>query len=430
MLKLSNNTNPNWFAKTEVLLVASSIGSSVAAIIFQQVAFAAITSIPLSLAISLNSSNRKRLESVDQQHKASIIQLEQNSNKQQSINQLFYSLPTRAELADIESRLEVYKSAFAEQLYTLTKEQTNTDLELQQINNYHDIADVQQRLYVLENFLQLHNPAHLRTELQENLVSTEAKIRKLEQQFNNLPISNLQHQLLQLQEHVNKLQLNSTESTQLYQCLLGEIEFLSQQVQSVNSKTQELSLAQTEIQNQLNSLSAPNLDKIDDEIKFLYAFVDREFQALVARVEGKIIDTTELKQHLVKEVQSISQQVQAVSSSVSERITKIQVELQSHQISVEKSESKMYADIYELTDWYRKLEEKIEILSKSSSLHPSSKIEKREIRVSSLKEIQPICETCNQPCQSKPIEGGFLFNNKFGCRSCKTHFEKRNGLLY
>ena len=426
MLKLSNNTNPNWFAKTEVLLVASSIGSSVAAIIFQQVAFAAITSIPLSLAISLNSSNRKRLESVDQQHKASIIQLEQNSNKQQSINQLFYSLPTRAELADIESRLEVYKSAFAEQLYTLTKEQTNTDLELQQINNYHDIADVQQRLYVLENFLQLHNPAHLRTELQENLVSTEAKIRKLEQQFNNLPISNLQHQLLQLQEQVNKLQLNSTESTQLYQCLLGKIEFLSQQVQSVNSKTQELSLAQTEIQNQLNSLSAPNLDKIDDEIKFLYAFVDREFQALVARVEGKIIDTTELKQHLVKEVQSISQQVQAVSSSVSERITKIQVELQSHQISVENSESKIYADLYELTDWYRKLENELHKQSKKSSLDTSIKTENQGSKVFSPKKIQYECAYCNQNYQTKSIQGGHFLSYNFCSHSCKHEYEKRN----
>lgn len=150
MLKLSNNTNPNWFAKTEVLLVASSIGSSVAAIIFQQFAFAAITSIPLSLAISLNSSNRKRLESVEQQHKASIIQLEQNSNKQESINEVLYSLPTRADLTDIEKRVEAYKSAFAEQLYSLNKQQSNTDLELQQINNYHSFADVQQRLDLSE----------------------------------------------------------------------------------------------------------------------------------------------------------------------------------------------------------------------------------------------------------------------------------------
>lgn len=239
MLKVSNKTNRNFFAKTEILLVASSIGSSVAAIIFQQVAFAAVTSIPLSLAISLNSSNRKRLESVEQQHKASIIQLEQNSDKQEFISKVLYSLPTHAELADIDARLEAYKSGLAEQLYTLNEQQSNTHLELQQINNYHtNAADLQQRLCVLENLLQLHSPAHLHTELQENQVSIEGKIRKLEQQFNNLSISDLQHQLLQLQDLVNNLQLSSTESTELYKCLIGEFQSLSQQVQSVNSKTQ------------------------------------------------------------------------------------------------------------------------------------------------------------------------------------------------
>lgn len=223
MLKVSNKTNRNLFAKTEFLLVASSIGSSVAAIIFQQVAFAAITSIPLSLAISLNSSNRKRLESVERQHKASIIQLEQKfSDKQEFISKVLYSLPTHAELADIDTRLEAYNSGLAEQLYTLNNQQSNTHLELQQINNYHTNANLQQRLCVLENLLQLHNPAHLHTELQENLVSIEGKIGKLDQQFNNLSISDLQHQLLQIQELVNKLQLSSRESTELYKCLVGE----------------------------------------------------------------------------------------------------------------------------------------------------------------------------------------------------------------
>lgn len=263
MLKVSNTTNRNWFAQTEVLLVASSIGSSVAAIIFQQVAFAAITSIPLSLAISLNSSNRKRLATIEQQHKASIIHLEQKlSDKQKFVSEVVYSLPTHADLADLESRLETYKSTFNEQLYTLNEQQSNIHLKLQQINNYYSIADVQQRLCVLENLLQLHNPAHLHT-LQENIVSIEAKIQKLEQQF-NIPISDLQHQLLQLQNLVDKLQLNSTESTQLHKYLVGKYQSLSQQLKSVNSKTQELSSAHTEIQSQLKSLEAPNLNKIDD----------------------------------------------------------------------------------------------------------------------------------------------------------------------
>lgn len=296
MLKFSNNTNRNWFAKTEVLLVASSIGSSVAAIIFQQIAFAAITSIPLSLAISLNSSNRKRLESVEQQHKASIIQLEQNSNQQESINEILNSLPTRAELAEIESRLEAYKSAFAEQLYTLNNQQSNTHLELQ-INSARSIADVQQRVCVLENLLQLHNSAHLHT-LQENIVSIEGKIQKLEQQFNKIPLFDLQHQFLQVQDLVNKLQLSSKESTDLYNYLLEEFQVLSQQVQDVNSKTQELSLAHTEIQTQLKSLKAPDLDKISKETEFLYTFIDT-FQAFVERVEEKFKTLEEQNNNLL-----------------------------------------------------------------------------------------------------------------------------------
>lgn len=421
MLKLSNNINRNWFAKTEVLLVASSIGSSVAAIIFQQVAFAAITSIPLSLAISLNSSNRKRLETIEQQHQASIIQLEQKfSDKQKSVSEVIYSLPTQAELADLETRLEAYKSTYAIQLYTLNEKQSNTHLKLQEFNNSHTIADVQQRLCVLENLLQLHNPAHLHT-LQENIVSIEAKIRKLEQQFNNLPIFNLQHQLLHIQELVNNLQRNSREFTQSHKCLLGEIQSISQQVQSVNSKTQELSLAHTEIQSQLKSLEAPNLDKIEHEIKFLYAFVETEFQAFVERVEGKIVDDTQLKQHLAEQVQSLCQQIQSVSSSVSERIKKLQVELQSHHIFVEKSESKIYANIYEVTDWYRKLENELQKLVEKNGAITSNQVEQSEAKVSNNNQF--MCDWCHDYCKNDPIVGGYSSNYKFCRRSCKNNFE-------
>jgi hypothetical protein len=114
MPNLSNNINRNWFANTEILLVASSIGSSVAAIIFQQVAFAAITSIPLSLAISLNSHNRRRVEEVDRQHKASVTHLEQKfSDKQEFTDKVLYSLPTRSEVSDLEKRLEAYKTTLS-----------------------------------------------------------------------------------------------------------------------------------------------------------------------------------------------------------------------------------------------------------------------------------------------------------------------------
>lgn len=375
MLKLSNNTNGNWFAKTEFLLVASSIGSSVAAIIFQQVAFAAITSIPLSLAISLNSSNRKRLDSVEQQHKASIIQLEQNfSDKQEFISKVLYSLPTRTELADIETRLEAYNSAFAEQLYTLNEQQSNTHLELQQINNYHSIADVQQRICVLENLLQLHNPAHLHTELQENLVSIEGKIRKLEQQFNNLPISDLQHQLLQIQELVNKLQLSSTESTELHKCLLGEIQSLNQQVQSVNSKTQELSLAHTEIQSQLNALKALDIEKISSETEFLYTFIETESQAFVARSEEKFKTLEEQSNNLLLR-------------DFQPRLSQIENWLNNERITNKKAKKTVATDFNKKPDL--------------------------------------VCEHCHQPITGRYVMGGYFNNYKFHL-DCKNDYEKKH----
>ena len=415
------------------------------------------------MAISLNSSNRKRLESVEQQHKNSLIQLEQKLldkqksvneflyslptradladvesrleaykstftdqlytlnneqqhlvsiiqleqkllDKQKSVNEVLYSLPTQADLADVENRLEAYKSTFTEQLYTLNKQQSNTHLELQKINSDRSNADIQHRICVLENLLQLHNPAHLHT-LQENQVSIEAKIQNLEQQF-NLPITNLQHQLLQLQDLINHLQLNSTQSTQFHEYLVGEFESLSQQIQSVNSQIQGLSLAYTEIQTQLKSLAAPNLDKIDNDIKFMYAFIDSEFQPFVDRVEGKLIDDTQLKQHLAQEVQSLRQQVQAVSNSVSERIKSIQVELQSHQSYVKKSESKIYADIDKLTDWYKKLEDEVKKLVEKNGSVIIKKVEQSKTTVSSTNKV--MCEHCYDDCKNDPIPGGFF----------------------
>lgn len=69
MPNLSPKKIPSWFNSAESLLVISSIGGSVASLVFQQVAFAAATSLSLSLAVGLNScNNRRRLDEVSQQH--------------------------------------------------------------------------------------------------------------------------------------------------------------------------------------------------------------------------------------------------------------------------------------------------------------------------------------------------------------------------
>ncbi len=415
------------FGTTEVLLIVSSIGGSVASIIFQQVAFAAITSIPLSLAVSFSSYNRKRLDETNQQQ-ASIIQLEQQFlNHKEFVNEVLYSLPNRSELAGLERLLKARTTVFTEQLGKL-KEQINTYLELQQVNSWHsEVCDVQQRLCVVESLIELYNPSQLRTELQEIQASVEGKAKKLDQQFHNLPISNLQYQLSQIEELVKKLQVNSTEHAQLNKYFLGEIQSISQQVQTLTGRTEELS------------------------------FADREFHAFVARIEGRIIDSdsspnnskvgkleeieqlkklfhvlqtgittsTELNQHLTEEVQSLRQQVQAVSSNVSERISSLQVELQKQIVSGRKFEHKISTDLYELTNWYRKLDQQLQNWLKNNSLNTSSKQRNKEPNIS-LAEMQSRCEYCSSICQAQSIQGGEFLNYKFCSRSCKKEYEKRN----
>lgn len=409
MPKFLGKINRNWFDTTEALLVVSSIGGSVAAIVFQQVTFAAITSIPLSLVVSLNSYNRRRLDEVTQQHQVRVVQLEQN---REFFNKFLSSLPTHSELVDIENSFSARTTTFTEQLDTLNKQQNNTHLQLQQINNcHHKLADIQQRVCVLESLLQPYNPTHLRIELQETQVSVEGKIKKLEQQFNNLPLLDLQ-QLLQIQYLVEKLQVSSTESTNLNKYLLGEIQSISQQIQILTGKTEELSLAHTEMRSQLNLLESLDIDKLCDEIKSI------SFNELKTSFKT----STELNQQLAEEVQTLHEQMQAVSSSVSERIIALRVELQSHQIYVEKSETKIHAELYKLADWYKQLDTRLQKRSKKSNVDTNIKIEKQEIT----KTIQHVCEHCHRNYQKQPIKGGYFLNYNFCSDGCKFQYEKRN----
>lgn len=291
MSKLSNNTNRNWYAKTEVLLVATSIGSSVAAIVFQQIAFAAITSIPLSLAIGFNSSNRKRLEEVERQHKATIIQLEQKFlEKQESTNNVLYSLPTRFDLLKIEKGLEDYNNTFTEQLNNLDERQTSVNLKPQQIDSdCQQFTEIQQRLYHLETLLKSYNlTLSNNTIIQQTVASIEGKIEKLEKQFNNLTLPDFQDQLKQLQQVVEKLQISNTESRQANKYFSEKIQDINHKVQSVNNKIQELSLTHIEIQNRLNPLKDIDFEKISSKTEFLSTMIDTDFQLFRTCFEEKI----------------------------------------------------------------------------------------------------------------------------------------------
>lgn len=400
MTKKFSKINRTHFNTIEILVLFSSISSSVASIIFQQVAFAAVTSIPLSLAISLSSHHRRQLDDVIQKHQAKASQLEQQfSNNQDIVDKIFASLPNRSELADTENRIEARNTALSEQLDKL-KKQLNTHLESQQSNNCQSkVTDVQQRLITVEKILQSYDLEQPYIKSQETLISLEARITKLEQQFNNFSIFDLQNQVARVEKSVNNLEVNSTESIQLYKYFLTEIEYTSQQVQVLNNETETLSTAYAEIKKQ-------------------QLFIDSQVTI------NKYI---ELNQQLAKEVEALHQQIQAVSSNVSERIKSLRVELQTHILTVKKSEHKIHIDLYELTDWLNRLENELK-QREYSKLTTSSKQTKQVISNITSKEVRHECKYCPN-YTTQPIKGGEFLNYYFCSPNCKLEYERMNGLL-
>lgn len=397
--------NYKWLFNTENVLVASSISSSVASIVFQQAAFAAIGSIPLSLAVSFNSYNRKQLDKLTQQHQVSITQLEQQfSNNKEFVNDFLSSLPNHSELADTENCLEARHTAFAQQLdRDSIKEQLGGYLELQQ-----EVANVQQRLLTVESFVQKHNIKHFYTNSSDSTVIIEEKIKKLEQQFNNLPIFDLQHRTTQVEQLVDNLKLSSTtEFTKLHKSFSGEIQSVNQQVEALTSKLKNLTLAYTEIQSQITLLEALESD------------LQRNHQ-----------NSTELNQRFSKEIDSLRQQNRALSNSVPERINALQVELRKNLLAIEKTENKFRADLYELTNWYRKLEHQVENLFKNNSTTTTkSKQKNLEVNTDFSKQTQYVCDYCQNDLKSEPVAGGYFSNNKFCRLSCRNNFEIRNEIV-
>ena len=424
----------NKIKSLESLLLVSSIGGSVASIISQQVAFAAITSIPLSLAVGFNSYNRKRLDEVNQRHQVSLIQLEQKfSTNREFFDQVLCSLPTYSALTDIENRLEARNTAFTEKINTLSEQQASTHLKLQQIDNWRNEAtDVQQQLSILESLLQSYSSAHLNGNLQQAIVTVEEKFENLEWQFNNLPICNLQQQLLQVQQLFDKLQESSTESTQIYKCLLGEIQSVSKQVQTLTSKTEELSLTDRELQMLLAHIQERIIDceaglNTSQSVKF---YSVEQVQQLFNDLQISIVNkSTDINQVFTQEVHSLRQEIQALSNSISEKIESLQVESQNHQCYLEKTKDKIHADIYVLTDWYDELERKLDKIIETQKVHQNNTLINQQAKVISLNQLKNTCYHCTKDYMNKPIEGGEFLNYKFCSYNCKHEYERLNGLL-
>lgn len=376
MPKSSLTRNPSWFGSTESLLVVSSIGGSIATLVFQQVAFAAATSISLSLAVGLNSSNnRRRVDEVSQHHQAVVNGLEQQYSKEREVfNEVIRHLPTRSEQVEIENHL---------------------------------------------TRLEAHN---------NKLTSrVEGQVQDLERQIHNSLLPGLQIQFVEVVQLVEQLQTNTVDSSKFHQHLSNEIQSLHKQLQVLVNSGSHITLQED-----------ADLNSIRNDIKFIYELLGdiqgqtrspaeltdnsllldlqhqlAQAQLLFKQLKASNEHSNQVTQNLAGEIVPLQKQVQSISINLLNKIEKIQVELQTRLILLEESDCKIRTDISELSNWHTKLAKESESLI--------------------ILESPPIpeynCEHCRQTYKNKPIQGGHFRNSKFCSSDCRYQYENMNGLL-
>lgn len=386
MPKSSPTRNPSWFGSTESLLVVSSIGGSIATLVSQQIVFAAATSISLSLAVGLTSSNnRRRLDEVSQHHQAVVSGLErQYSKEREFLNEVIRHLPIRSEQVEIENHL---------------------------------------------TRLEAHN-----TKLTSRV---EGQLQDLERQLHNLLIPNLQPQFIEIVQLVNQLQTNTVDSSKFHQYLSTEVQSLHKQFQALSSKEPYITLQED-----------TDLNSIRNDIKFIYELLSNvqgqtinsaeltdnsllldlqhqlaQAQLLFNQLKASNEDSNQLIQNLGIEIPLLQKQVQSNSINVAKRLEKVQAELQIRMLALEKSDCKIRNDIYQLSDWYTKITEKFE----KSNTPPKQSIKPPVIL--SHTTTQSYCEHCRQIYKSKSIQGGYFGHSDFCSSECRYQYENINGLL-
>lgn len=376
MPKSSPTRNSSWFGSRESLLVVSSIGGSIATLVFQQIAFAAATSISLSLAVGLNSSNnRRRLDEVSQHHQAFISGLgQQYSKEREFLNEVIRHLPTRSEQVEIENHL---------------------------------------------TRLEAHN----------NKITSrvEGQVQHLERQIHNSLLPDLQTQFVEVVQLVEQLQKNTIDSSKFHQHLSNEIQSLHKQFQALVSSESHITLQKD-----------ADLNSIRKDIKFIYELLGdiqgqnrspteltdnfllldlqhqlAQAQLLSNQLKASNEHSNQLTQNLAGEIVPLQKQVQSISINLFKKIEKVQSELQNRLIILEEADCKIRNDISNLSISYTKLAKESEPL----------------IILESPPLPQYNCEHCRRTSKNKPLQGGHFRNSKFCSSDCRYQYENMNGLL-
>ena len=176
----------HWLNTTELLLIVSSLGGSVASVIFQQSLFATLASVPLSLALGLNSWERNRLDRVNQESQASLIRLEQQIQNWEHSNSL-------SSLIDAESKHGKSIQEISNAIQGLREE----------------IHAISQSVSHLESIDQARNQAtrNEQLSLDSKFSELERKIKDIASRIDALRIPEIEQKLGQLDLAVQNLQV-------------------------------------------------------------------------------------------------------------------------------------------------------------------------------------------------------------------------------
>ncbi len=173
----SAKVSHRWLGITEVLLIASSLGSSVAAVILQQSLLATLASVPLSLALGLNSWEKNRISQAYQESQASLIRLEQQLQSWQDSN-------TISNLIAAESQHET---------------------SIEQLSKY--LQFLQNKIYWLDQNIQHRQPI----EAFKNIVSRndikelQGEIKEVDSRIDSFRIPDIKQRLCQIEREIQIL---------------------------------------------------------------------------------------------------------------------------------------------------------------------------------------------------------------------------------
>ncbi len=291
-----SDKNATWLQTTETVLLAGSIGSSVASVVLQQVTFAAITSVQLSLVLGLNSWNRKRWDDLNQQNQSAIAQIQQQLLKDQSsvhqIEATIRQLPTHQDITTLQ---QLSESAIAQIQQQLLKANTR------QLPTYQDIATLQQQLEQLKTDHQkrLNQLSEARSD--REIQFEQAAIEKVEISVNK--------KLSQLTQEIQEQKVLARHTSQ-------ELSVLQQAATLNTSEDIEL------IQNRIHDLRAyiqTNLEKLEVRVQessqnWVKSQISSQIEPFLSQLKNLPSEYASFEKRLLENQQTYNNQLQQISN--------------------------------------------------------------------------------------------------------------------